>query len=155
MKNIYLIIVFFLFAFSSCNHSETKTETEKQTLKKIVKKPENISFSYEEILGSEDMGNFKIKVFLEIDGEKHFLEEEGLPGLDEMMSPAEEMKNNLASAGGWWAGFGVNYAAFWDSGKIIVKKETLEELTEEMIEENPELAKPMVEILKEIKIDAK
>ncbi len=111
-----------------------------------------VSFSHETVRGMEDMKGPLSRIYLEINGTKHLLEEESIPSLGKPTSPADEMMGGVASTGAWYAGFGVNYSAFLEDGEVIVKKEVIEEIPEEMIEENPDLAAPQIETIKAVKI---
>ncbi len=152
MKNIYLFFIG-LFFLVGCGSGEnpSSTTSQKEETPTTIEAPKNISFIYEPMKGLEEPGSPRGKIYLQIENEKILVDEETIPGLTEANSASEEMKtNNIALAGTWWAGFGANYAAFFEGRKIIVKKEVVEELTEEMVAENPALAKPQIEVIKEI-----
>ncbi len=143
---LFLGIIALINCWSCTLDSSRKTKVESE-----ITKPKNISFSSKKIKGIDEMGGPKSKIFVHLDDNKHLIDVESIPSLKEMMSPSKEMKNSLSSTGGWWAGFGANYAAFLEGDKIIIKKEIVEEIPEAILNKNPELLKPQVTIIKEIK----
>lgn len=151
MKNLILILsCISFFSFWSCTYETKKSNVKEEIeIENIIKE---ISFSFETIKGIDEIGGPLIKIFLNINNEKYEIEEEGIANLKTMMSPSGAMKKGLTSTGGWWAGYGANYAAFQEGNKIIIKKEIVEEIPEEILKDNPKLLIPQIKIIKEIEL---